>query len=174
MIKMNKNNNKILIWIIVILAALNVSIIGTIFFRYNNADGYSPKTSTNQEMVIPKNHLGQFFRDELGLSYEQHNKFREIRHHYHQEANKVKDSLFIIRNSIINELGKPVSNKEFLQKSANKTGFLHKKLKLLTIDYYLGMKDICNKEQKEKLYKIFKAMLNDNGNPEMPKNKIKQ
>lgn len=162
-----KNKYNILIWAITILVILNLTIVGTILIKSNN---YTKNTTTkpNKELNIPKSHLGQFFKDELNLTYKQHNKFREIRHKYHNNTDKIKTDMQHIRKQIINELGEKNSNNEYLNELSTRIGNLHKELKLQTSQYYLGMKEVCNEEQKEKLYKIFKKMINNEGNVIMP------
>ncbi|WP_456379158.1 Spy/CpxP family protein refolding chaperone [Lutibacter sp.] len=162
-----KNNNNILIWAITILVILNLTIVGTILVKSTNCAA----DSTNKQAVglnIPKSHLGQLFKDELNLTYKQHNKFREIRHKYHDDTDKIKTNMQLLRKQIIDELGKENSNNEYLNELSTNIGNLHKELKLQTTQYYLGMKEVCNKKQKEKLHQIFKKMINNEGNVIMP------
>jgi len=165
-----KNNNNILIWAITILVILNLTIVGTILVKSTNCS----VNSTNKQAVEPNEptiHLGKYFKDELNLSYEQHNKFREIRHKYHKDTDEIKKRMQKIRNQLLVELGKQNSNKEYLNQLANEIGKQHTALKLLTSKYYLDMKAICNNKQKEKLYAIFREVLDKNDNVLMPEKK---
>lgn len=164
-----KNNTNILIWVITILVILNLTIVGTILIKSNNC--VTSKNNNTIELNNSKNHLGKYFKDKLNLSYKQHNKFREIRHQYHNNSDMIKNNMQTIRKQIVTELGKENSNKEILNELANKIGNQHKELKLLTSQYYLDMKTVCNSKQKEKLHQIFKGMLDENGNFLMPKRK---
>ncbi len=167
---MKSVKKNILIWIIVILAVTNLSTAGTIIFHaYFQPE--SIQNETSEQIEIPKSHLGRFFRDELNLTHEQHNRFRVFRQNFHKKANLITDEMQIKRKEIMLQLGKDVSDTVYLHALANEIGNLHEKLKHLTFEYYLDMKSICNKEQKKKLFQIFNAMTNEGAEIKMPNKK---
>lgn len=170
-------NKNILIWIIVILAVLNISTIGTIVYRrYFSENSFRNNSFRNNinhknkfdENKIPDRHLGRFFRDELDLSREQHEQFRYFRRKYHRQAYIIKSEMQSKRNDIMRELSKEVSDTLCLQNIADEIGGLHIEIKHLTFKYYLEMKSICDDKQKEKLFKIFNKMANKNADINMP------
>ena len=75
------------------------------------------------------------------------------------------------RNDLLTELGKEKSDTIILNILSKDLGYLHTELKNLTIQYYLGMKEVCNEKQKVKLFQTFKAMINSNDNITMPEEK---
>ena len=75
------------------------------------------------------------------------------------------------RNELMTELGKENSDTIFLHTLAIEIGDMHNKLKHLTFKYYLEMKNICTDEQKEKLFQIFKEMMNQDAEIKMPDKK---
>ena len=162
-----KYNKSILIWIIVILAAVNISTIGTIVYRVY----FQRNTIQNNNSVqidIPDSHLGRFLRDELNLNYKQHQQFRDFRQKFHQQANILTNKMQVKRNELMTELGKENSDTIYLQTLAREIGNLHTELKQLTFEYYLEMKNVCTPEQKEKLFQIFLAMTNQKAEINMP------
>ena len=162
-----KYNKSILIWIIVILAVTNISTIGTIVYRVY----FQQKTVQNNNSVqidIPDSHLGRFLRDELNLNHEQHQQFRTFRQKFHQQANILTIEMQVKRNEVMVELGKENSDTVYLQSLARELGNFHTKLKQLTFEYYLEMKNVCTPEQKEKLFHIFLATINQKADIKMP------
>lgn len=159
-----------LIWIIVILAAINISTVGTIVYHIY-FQGNTIQNSNSSQIDIPDSHLGRFFRDELSLNYEQHEQFRDFRQKFHKQANILSNKMQVNRNELITELGKENSDTVYLHALAREIGEMHEELKYLTFEYYLEMKNICTDEQKEKLFQIFRAMINKDDQIEMPDKK---
>jgi Spy/CpxP family protein refolding chaperone len=164
-------NKSILIWIIVILAATNISTVGTIvYFVYFQGNTVQYKNSP--QIDIPDSHIGRFFRDELNLNRKQHDQFRIFRQNFHEEANILSNKMQVNRNEIMTELGKENSDTIYLHTLAREIGEMHEELKHLTFEYYLEMKNICTIEQKEKLFQIFRTMINQDDEIEMPDKKL--
>ena len=163
-------NKSILIWIIAILAVINISTIGTIIYHI-----YFQRTVIQDinpaEIDIPDNHLGRFFKDELNLNYDQHQQFRNFRHKFHNKANIVTCKMQAKRKKMILELRKENSDTIYLHAIAKDIGNLHTELKYLTFEYYLEMKNVCSEEQKEKLSQIFNAMSSQGVGIKMPDKK---
>ena len=164
----NRFNTKTLINIIVFLVVLNLSTIGTIIYHI-----YSSKEEEGNEVVVeqvdvPDRGLGRFFRQQLNLTSEQHVRFRNFRREFHAKANKVTNELQEKRDEFMNELGKEQSDIERLHELSKEIGELHAELKHLTFEYYLQMKNICDKEQQQKLYIIFRSMMNSGENGAVP------
>ncbi|NPA67529.1 MAG: periplasmic heavy metal sensor [Chlorobi bacterium] len=164
---MKSLNKNTLIWIVVILAITNISTVGTILYRAY-FEKTKPEINYSQTIKIPQSRLGRFFRNELNLNIEQHRKFRQFRQEFHAKANIITAEMQKKRNEMLNELAEENSDTAHLHKLAEELGDLHEDLKHLTFEYYLNMKSICNAEQKEKLFEIFKSMTNGAGEINMP------
>lgn len=149
--------NKISTWVIIILLATNVSTIATIL--YNKSTG-KKSVRDSEEIFIPDRGLGRFFRDELDLTIDQHRQFRSFRQDYHIKASKITRQLKEKRSEMLNELSAGNSDTNNLLLIADEIGELHKELKHLTFEYYLNLKEICNENQREKLFAIFNSMQN--------------
>ncbi len=164
-----KSNNKILIWVIIILAVTNISTVGTIIYHNYFQQATDCNEETTNKIDVPDTRLGRFFREELNLSNEQHQQFRTFRRNFHYKANNITQKMQILRNDMLTELKKENSDTVYLHKLAKEIGNLHTELKHLTFEYYLDMKNVCNDDQKEKLYQIFNSMMNKNAEIKMPK-----
>ena len=152
-----------------LLTLLNLTIVGTMLYKKNEITRY--KDQDKKEIVIPTNHLGRFFKQELNLSNKQHRIFQSIRHQYHQDSDIIIDKMKKNRNDLLTGLGEEKSDTIILNKLSKDLGNLHTELKNLTIQYYLDMKEVCNEKQKVKLFQLFKTMVNSNGSITMPKEK---
>ena len=164
-----QKNIKILLGIIGLLVLLNLTIVGTILYRKNEVTRY--KSQENSQKVLPTNHLGRFFKEELNLSNKQQRAFQAVRQKYHQNSDMLLEKMDENRNDILTELGKETSDTMNLKKLSKDLGYLHTELKNLTMNYYLDMKAICTEKQKVKLFQIFKNMVNVNGDISMPEEK---
>ncbi len=167
MIKYNKNR---LIRIIVFLTIINISTIGTIIY-HTYFQHFDSEDKLPEQIDVPNNHLGRFFREELNLTDEQHRQFKVLRQKFHGNAVTVSNKMQVVRGEIMTELGKDKSDTAYLHSLAKEIGDLHEELKHLTFEYYLGMKNICNDNQKEKLYQIFRAMSENGAEIKMPNKK---
>ncbi len=148
---------RILIWIIVILVALNVSIMGTIFYK-SHAFKHSMH---NNRPEFPKEKIScEFIVDELRFNEEQEKAHRQFRRTYLKKAKRLTTEMQHKRIKIMNELENDVPDTLYLHATSNEIGRLHAELKQTTIGYYLKLKSICNDEQKRHLSKIFHKMTN--------------
>ena len=157
---MKTKDKNILIWIIIILAATNLSTVGTIIYHAYFQSSI-PQNSQIEQIELPNSHLGRFIRDELNLTYDQHQQFKDLRQIFHTDASRVTREMQVRRSEIMLELGMEKTDIDELHTLATEIGDLHEELKCLTFDYYLDMKDICNDEQKDKLFQIFNTMTNE-------------
>lgn len=164
MIGFKKN---ILIWVIVILCATNIATVATIYYHNYLYKINVLNTKTNH-IEVPNNQLGRFFKEQLNLDEEKHQKFRTYRQKFHSQANILTNEMQAKRNEFLDELGKSNSDTVKLDQLASEIGYLHAKLKRITFVYYLEMKNICTDEQKVKLFEIFNAMANQEAEIKMP------
>jgi len=151
---------RILIWLIIILLVVNISAITTIFLGPGLRDKKDARLF-HRRTEMRMHHDGRFFEKSLNLSEEQHLQFKASRHKFFTEAKKIADQMHNKRVEFIDELSSVKPDTIKLQELANEIGMLHSKLKYQTYKHYLEMKNICTKEQEEKLTRIFKSMLYD-------------
>jgi Heavy-metal resistance len=148
-----KNSTRILIWVIVILLATNLSM-GLSFWYHRQQDKKIAETNSEQ-VEMPSEQRTRFFRDQLNLNQEQVNVFRDLNRSYNRSARQVSDEMEQLRIEMVNEMGNAEPSKENLDSIAIKIGNLHTEMKKLTMDYFMKMKEVCDSSQQEKLKEIF-------------------
>ena len=165
---MNKFTYRTLTWIIVILLATNLSM-GVSFLYHKQQDKKFMEQMEETAIKVPSEMRTRFFREQLNLDAEQLSSFRELNRSYNKTAWQITHQLETLRREMVRELGKENSNRKTLESISEEIGKLHTELKNKTIDYYLGMKEVCNDEQREKLNEIFISMLKKNEDVSLPK-----
>ena len=162
-----KNTYRILLWVIVILVATNLSM--GISFWYHKQQDKKVATATGEEVVMPSEQRTRFFRDQLNLSIDQVDEFRELNRNYNRNARRVSDQLENLRIQMVEEMSKDEPSETLLDEISKNIGELHAELKHLTIDYYLGMKQVCDTTQQEKLEEIFLTVSKSKEDVELPR-----
>ena len=166
---MNPNNKyRILIWIIVILVATNLSTIGS-FYYHRMTEAEIPETKQGGLNAIPGEQRTRFFRDQLNLNAEQIDQFREINRAFNHTAKTIETNLAQLREDLITELGTQNPDSVRLNQMATEVGNNHRKLKQVTTTFYLDMKKNCTQEQQVKLHEIFQSMLNKDNQVNLPR-----
>lgn len=156
-----------LIWVIIILLATNLSMAIT-FLYHKQQDKKATQQTEESAVEVPTEQRTRFFREQLSLSLEQVNQFRELNRNYNRTARDITFQLEKLRTEMVDEIGKQEPDREQLDKITKTIGELHTQLKNVTIDYYLGMKTVCDESQKEKLNEIFRSMLKQNEDVKLP------
>lgn len=164
---MNPNTKyRILIWIIVILVATNLSTIGSFYYhRISEAK----ELKMEEQKVIPGEQRTRFFRDQLNLNAEQLDQFRDINRTFNRTARGIEMNLAQLREDLINELGTQKPDSTRLDQMAAEVGNNHRELKQVTTTFYLNMKKICTAKQQAKLHEIFQSMLNKDNQVNLPR-----
>lgn len=166
---MNSTNKyRILIWIIVILVATNLSTIGS-FYYHRMTEAKTPETKQADQNAIPGEQRTRFFRDQLNLNTEQIDQFREINRTFNRTARNIETNLAQLREDMIRELGTQNPDNARLNQMASEVGNNHSQLKQVTTTFYLDMKKICTAEQQAKLHEIFQSMLNKDNQINLPR-----
>jgi len=156
-----------LIWVIVILLATNLSM-GISFLYNKKQESKVIEQSEETKFEVPAEQRTRFFREQLNLSAEQVDLFRELNRNYNRTAREITLQLEGLRAEMVDEMGKPEANRQRLAEITNEIGELHTRLKNVTIDYYMGMKTAADEQQKEKLNEIFRSMLKQNEDVKLP------
>jgi len=162
------NKYRILIWIIVILVATNLSTIGS-FYYHRITEIKAAQLTQENRTIIPGEQRTRFFRDELKLDTAQIDQFREINRTFNHTARGIEMNLAQLREDMINELGTQNPDSSRLDQMAAEGGNNHRELKQVTTTFYLDMKKICSTEQQAKLHEIFQSMLNKDNQVNLPR-----
>lgn len=153
--KYSNTSTNSFIWIIVVLIILNVSTIGTIFFRNYKYRQFHKIDKKH----FPVQHAPHFFKmkgHEKDTHFTEHSKFmKEFRNEAGDLAGQMKEK----RQEILDQLSAENVDTNYLYRLANEFGDLHKELKMLTIDFYLKTKAVCSADEQDQLYHYFNYLL---------------
>lgn len=161
-----------LIWIVIVLAVLNIATIATIVFHYYQSNVLSQADGTGSvgydERGVQR-YNGRSFRDALELDAGQMERFRVINQQFREEGHRTSTNLHRLRQEMLANLSGTLPDTSFLNQLSDSVGLQHAKLKRDTYRYYLAIHAICNPEQQEKLNLLFESAFNADhpvGNPE--------
>jgi Spy/CpxP family protein refolding chaperone len=158
--KMNKTG--LLIGIIIILVATNLATIISGIIHSSKI-----RRAENIKIEVPFNKRADFFHEQLGLTPEQRNYFMDFNREFNHNARAITKQMNSLRYWMIKEMAESNPDKSKLNEICANIGALHSQLKGSTVDYYLKMKGVCNKQQQEQLNILFERMLNSDGNIDM-------
>ena len=162
----SRNTYRILIWIIVILVAANLSM--GLSFWYHKLQDKKAAEKAKDTIEMPSEQRTRFFREQLNLRPDQMDIFRDLNRNYNREARQISFQLESLRIEMVREMGTENPNQETLGNITNDIGKLHTALKELTIKYYLDMKEVCDENQQQKLNEIFVSMSKTNEDVSLP------
>lgn len=148
----------LLVWAVVILLATNLSM-GLSFLYHKQNDMKVQELTEKSTVEVPSEQQTRFFRDQLGLTAEQVNPFRELNRDYNRSSNFVARELESLRIEMVSELGKDNPDENHLRRISADIGKKHEELKNITIDYYQNMSSLCTPEQRTKLNALFLSVL---------------
>lgn len=155
------NKTRILIWIIVVLVAINVAalISGLVYSK-------SAKTEPSVQTNVPFNQRADFFYEQLGLTTDQRELFYVFNQEFNQDARLITEEMSSLRHMMIKEMSRSNPDTSKLNRICTDIGILHSQLKVATVDYYLKMKGSCDKNQQKALSELFSRMLSSDGSLE--------
>lgn len=146
------NKTKILGWVIILLAVLNITTIITIVV-HNNDDKNAEESILVEPDTAPIN--GRYFRHELGFDNDQMKVFRQCNKTFRHQANQIVADIYKQKVLMFDELQRTDPDTIKLDAIAKKIGLLHAELKKATGQYYLSLNCVCDARQKEKMKEIF-------------------
>ena len=153
-----QNRSRFLTWALIVLLVMNLFALGTILFHLRNdkpvAGILPPKRPESAQQIIMQ---------ELHLSPEQFQLFREYRHQFMVESREIVSELDYQRQLMLDKLAEQEPDTSELNRIAANIGNLHKQLKEETIRNFLDLKSICTPEQQDKLDRLFQNMMDMEG-----------
>lgn len=158
-----ENKSRWMVWAIVVLAIMNITTLLTILYNRNQSVEAGSVTITEQAQSEDSSvrYSGRYFRDQLGFSRDQMNRFVIFNPVFRQQARSININLERIRLQMLTEMAAKNSDSNKLNMLSDTIGYLHSNLKKLTYGYYLEIKNICNLEQQKKLEQLFGEMFNN-------------
>jgi len=151
---MGKYSKTVLIVLVVFLLGINIAVIITYRAHLKNDE-----QAMEQIEDIPPRQFGIFIAEELGLDASQQAQFRDFRRTYNRSANRTLMAMNGVRSRMARELRSVDPDRDQLDQLAGELGEMHKRLKILTFDYYCNMQSVLRPEQQEKLSVLFQSML---------------
>jgi hypothetical protein len=138
------------------------------FWYHKQQDKKAAQQMNESTIEMPAQQRTRFFREQLGLSTEQVNVFRDLNRSYNRQAHQITVELENLRLKMVKELGAKQPDEKRLSEISSDIGNLHAELKQITIDYYLAMKIECDETQQKKLNEIFMSTLKKNEDVDLP------
>ncbi|HOP04852.1 MAG TPA: periplasmic heavy metal sensor [Tenuifilaceae bacterium] len=154
---MNDSRNRILVGIVVLLAAINVAILLTIGFNYARVKrDVRPdiRPETRDELQRTK-----FLSRELNLTPEQHAEFHSLRDEYVESISDIREQIRSTYQQTMMELANDEPNEDILDSLSNEIARLHKENHQITIDHFKRVKNVCSGDQQECLRRMFFRMM---------------
>jgi len=157
------------------LIVTNIATILTVVRHIRNQND-SSETEVKKEgskvsktpAELPDTQRTLFFTKALELDSEQQSAFREVNWNYGRQTKEISETMSLLREQLLVALDAPVPDTAVLNDLSDQIGKKHTELKKLTITYYLGLKSICNSDQKKTLFEMFQNLLSPESNVKVP------
>jgi len=155
---------RILLWVVLILTVLNLSVIGTLIYRY-----YNQRRIITQHLEMPmmRHQPPSFLKKELNLSDDQFRQFQLARAAHQEHMMAIHEKLGQMRSAYLDELMKEDPDTLALQAWRDSIGNLHGGMMKATGNYYGNIRRICNPGQVTRLNAFFKDAMMTEGTPMM-------
>lgn len=157
---MNKRTKKILIiGVIGFLLLINISALLTIILK--NRITNQPFEQRQPREEIRREQMDRFMKDEFNFTREQFQEFRSINDKNRKEALNIAHELERKRDELLMELTKDDPDSVKLEIIAQEIGELHTTLKMITVNHFLELKEICTPAQQKVLHKMFYGLMTE-------------
>lgn len=155
------NKKRVLVWIIILLALLNLTTIGTIIYHARKEKKAADTVAVTGVQGNPLN--GSFFRNELGFDDEQMEVFRVANQQFRPASNEIIFTIDSLKHQLFVELNKERVDTSKTNQLSREVGALHAQLKDETNTFYLKLKEIATPEQTIKLQEAFEPLFYQDG-----------
>ncbi|NOQ27505.1 MAG: hypothetical protein GQ564_19250 [Bacteroidales bacterium] len=164
-----KTKKTLLISTIIILIAINISALLTIYYHNKIQTKRAVEMKNIKEESRIKG-MHRYIKEELRLSDDQFEVFKEISKTNMNSSHEISIKLNKNRFDMMNEIAKVNPNLNTLDSLAKDIGLLHYELKKSTISHFLKLKEICNDDQQENLQKLFMKLINEQDKNDLKRN----
>jgi hypothetical protein len=160
-----ENKSRWMAWAIVILAVMNIATIITVIYNRNQAGNEKAGIQNNQAETETTSisYSGRWFRDQLNFSSEQMARFAEFNPVFRGNVRNINMELNLLRQKMLSEMTAEDCDTIRLNILSDSIGILHSNLKKATYKYYIDIKNICDRQQQEKLEQLFGGMFAGDG-----------
>jgi hypothetical protein len=168
-------NYRLLIGLILFLIVTNIATILTVVRHIRNqkdAIGTELRQEGNKDnknpTELPDTQRTLFFTNALALDSNQQSAFREVNWNYGRQTKEISQAMSLLREELLMALDQSEPDTALLNNLSDQIGKKHTELKKMTITYYLGLKSICNSDQKKALFVMFQKLLSPESNVNAP------
>jgi len=160
-----ENKSRWMAWAIVILAVMNIATIITVIYNTNQAGKEKVIVENNQaeSETTSISYSGRWFRDQLNFSSEQMARFAEFNPGFRGNVREINMDLNLLRQKMLSGMTAEKCDTIRLNILSDSIGILHSNLKKATYKYYIDIKNICDRQQQEKLGQLFGGMFAGDG-----------
>jgi Spy/CpxP family protein refolding chaperone len=156
------NKKNVVILIIAVLLIINIATISTIVYLTYHKPTMPP--------YAEKFHTESFRKNwgKLGLNKKQKEAFGNFKRKYRVQTREIFKELHKKRVLMMDEFSNKESDSIVLYKLAEESGNLHEKLKIITLNHLLDLKNVCTPEQFKYLEGLFRMKIMEdepNGKP---------
>ena len=148
---------RVLVWIIIGLAALNLATIVTVLVRTRQAE--APFYGNRNQGCNNQGFSGRAIRDQLQLTDEQMNQFRNINRPFREKAWQIADDIRRNKATMIDLMSRDDVDTRSLDALSDSIGSSHARLRREMVQYFLQLKAMCTPEQRTKLVELFKQQM---------------
>ena len=140
---------KNLIITIVFLVLLNLT---TLIFLWIG----KPK---RDDLPRPRERVEKLLKDDLNFTDEQVNKFIELRQNHRENVGKLNREIMQLKKEMFDQVLINDYNVGLADSLLNISLEKQRKIEELTLQHFLGLKEICNKDQEKRLMKVMHRIL---------------
>jgi len=143
-----KNNRTLLVWLVVLLAVLNISTIAALLYHKREYKQNNGVLMAGSGQVALN---GSFFRHQLQFDSVQMGGFRHAQRNFQPKVKSILFSIDSLKNEMYTELSGIAPDTLRLEILSRGIGENHAKLKSETYKFYLSLCEACTPDQKDRL-----------------------
>lgn len=151
----NRKQFRLLVWLVIILLALNLSAIGTILWM--RFTGPIPGREPGEcSYPLKKKHFrmhDEIIKNEVGFDEKQLESFRQLREKHFTEIREITSDIEKTRELQFKTIRDNNADPDFTDSLSKRTGDLHHKWAVSSARFLNAAKDLCTPEQHEKLFR---------------------
>jgi Spy/CpxP family protein refolding chaperone len=149
---------KLVILGVLLLIAVNVSVLATVGYRWKCAQGGK---------ICGGCAPGEYICLHLGLSDSQRQRMEMFRKAFDEKTDTIRESLNLKRNELMRLLNEPFPDRVKIDSLIKEIGIAQVELEKEVIDHILQEKEVLTPEQQKKLFELIQARLIDRVECEM-------
>lgn len=157
---MNRQNYRLLVWLVIILLMLNISALGTIlWFRYT-----MPPPETKCQVGKPGQHRKMhdaFIREELKFDETQMKQFTALRDKHFGEIKEIKGDIENTRKLQFKAVQEGSADQSYLDSLSTRIGFLHQQWAVSSTTFLQKTAAVCNDEQRPRFFTMLEKSRRD-------------